>query len=123
MKLNKLNKNSIIEPKIKAVELWKQTHGHISDICTVLGISRTTFYTWLNSDPEFAQTLQDAEGELNDEIREALIQKCAEGDMTAITFYLRKRHPDFKDIKMQPATFIQQNFAEHIKQEMKRFEE
>lgn len=79
----------------QAVELWRQTHGHISNICRALDIERKTFYEWMKN-PDFAQKLLDAEAELNDEIRDALIAKAADGDMTAIIFYLKSRHPDFK---------------------------
>ena len=38
----------------------------------------------------------DSEADLNDEIRQVLIAKAGEGDMTAVIFYLKNRHPDFK---------------------------
>jgi len=102
--LNKLNRSAI--KKMQAVELWRQTKGHISDICRTIGISRTTFYDWLKKDKEFANAIIDAEQELNDDVRDALIQKIADGDMTAIIFYLKKRHPDFQD---RPAILQQFN--------------
>lgn len=92
--VNKVNKFTI--KKERAIELWRETHGHISDICRTIGISRTTFYNWLEKDPEFVNSLAEAEGELNDDIRNVLIQKAADGDMTAVIFYLKNRHPDFK---------------------------
>jgi hypothetical protein len=92
--------------KVKAIELWKETKGHISNICRAIGIERKTFYTWLKKDPDFATALLDSEAELNDDIREALIQKCADGDMTAIIFYLKNRHPDFLQ---RPQTLVQVN--------------
>lgn len=95
---DKVNKMTI--KKERAVELWRETKGHISDICRSIGISRTTFYEWMK-DGEFAQALIDAESELNDDVRNALIQKIADGDMTAIIYYLKNRHPDFKQ-KEQP---------------------
>lgn len=94
--INKINKNSILDPKVKAVELWRETRGHITNICSAIGISRTTFYNWMNEDIEFQKALLDAEWELHDDVRDALIQKVADGDMQAITFYLKNRHPDFK---------------------------
>lgn len=95
--IDKVNKMAIKKPQ--AIELWRETHGHISKICSALGISRTTFYNWMNEDAEFATALVDVEAELSDEIREVLISKAAEGDMTAVIFYLKNRHPDFKQEK------------------------
>lgn len=104
---NKVNKMAIKKPQ--AVELWRETHGHISKICSALGISRTTFYNWMNDDPEFATALVDAEAELSDDIREVLISKAAEGDMTAVIFYLKNRHPDFKQQDKAPQVAVQVN--------------
>jgi hypothetical protein len=82
--------------KAKFVDLYRQTMGHITNTCSAVGINRTTYYNWLDRDPEFAEAIMEAEMELNDDIREVLIQKAADGDMTAVIFYLKNRHPDFK---------------------------
>lgn len=92
--------------KAKFVELWRETKGHISNCCRALGMRRETFYSWLNKDSEFARLLVEAEGELNDDVRDALVQKITDGDMTAIIFYLKNRHPDFKEKKGD--TFVDQ---------------
>lgn len=97
---NTTNTTKMSIKRERAVELWRETHGHISNICRSLGIARSTFYEWMQ-DPEFSALLVEAEGELNDEIRDALITKAADGDMTAIIFYLKKRHPDFIERPVQ----------------------
>lgn len=81
--------------KEQAVELWRETHGHITNICRAINVTRKTFYEWMK-DEKFALRLIDAEQELNDDIRDVLISKAADGDMTAVIFYLKSRHPDFK---------------------------
>ena len=83
--------------KAKLVELWTSTKGHISNMCRSVGVTRKTFYKWLKDDKEFNQEIQDAEWDLHDDVRDALIQKIADGSSTDIQFYLRKRHPDFLD--------------------------
>lgn len=105
--------------KAEAIEQWKLNNGHITNVCKNIGIERKTFYNWLNNDPEFANALLDAEAGLNDDIRDVLIEKAAAGDMTAVIFYLKNRHPDFKP---QPTTLIQNNFGEHAKKELEEFE-
>jgi len=104
----KVNKNALTQPKLKAIELWRETRGHISNICRALDISRTTFYKWMNEDEVFTEALAEAEAELLDDVRDALIQKIADGDMQAITFYLKKRHPDFID--QSNNSIVQNNF-------------
>lgn len=100
--LNKLNKNIVlVGTKARAVELWRETHGHISNLCRATGISRKTYYDWLKGDPEFAQAIEDAEAELNDEMRDALVNKAAGGELGAITYWLDRRHPEFKKAPVQ----------------------
>jgi len=81
--------------KAKAVEFWRETQGNISKLCRAIPIERQTFYRWMKNDPNFAISIFDAEGELNDDVRDVLIQKAADGDMTAVIFYLKNRHPDY----------------------------
>lgn len=96
-KLNALKKEQV-------VELYRQFRGNITLSCQTAEISRTTYYKWLETDQAFQQAIIDAEAELNDEIRDVLVGKAGEGDMTAVIFYLKSRHPDFK----QNNGFIQQ---------------
>lgn len=92
------------QKKQTAVQLWRETYGHITNIAAALKISRQTFYSWLEKDKDFAKAITEAEAELNDEMRRALIDQAAGGNTGAIIFYLKKRHPDFLD---KPNTLIQ----------------
>lgn len=79
------------------VLLYTKLNGNISNTCIGCRISRQTYYDWLNNDENFALAIAESESSLNDEMRELLIQQAANGEMSAIIFYLKKRHPDFKD--------------------------
>ncbi|MCK5296600.1 MAG: hypothetical protein KAJ75_06895 [Alphaproteobacteria bacterium] len=83
--------------KARAVELWRTEFGNITKLCAAIPIARKTFYRWLKADKKFSRAIVDAEAELNDDIRSALIDKAAGGDLGAIIFYLKKRHPEFAD--------------------------
>jgi hypothetical protein len=100
------------------VDSYQKLLGHIGNTCRAVGISRKTYYNWLENDSNFTQSILELEMDLNDDIREVLIQKAAEGDMTAVIFYLKKRHPDFKD---QPNILIQQNFSKVLSNEREEF--
>lgn len=100
--------------KDKFVEAYKATNGNITDSASIAGIDRTTYYRWLEEDNNFALQIMDSEADLNDSIRQVLISKAAEGDMTAVIFYLKNRHPDFKP---QPTTLVQvNNYKDVIKE-------
>lgn len=92
--------------KARFVELYDQLNGHITNTCEGVGISRQTYYDWLEKDKQFATAIIESEKHLNDEIRDVLINKAASGDMAAVIFYLKSRHPDFKQ---SPHTLIQVN--------------
>ena len=102
-----LNTKKAIQ-KAQLVELWRTTRGHVSNMCRTVGINRLTFYNWLKKDKEFNRNIQDAEYELHDDVRDALVQKIADGSSSDIQFYLRKRHPDFKDNRV-PTVAVQVN--------------
>lgn len=93
--------------KDKFIDAYKKTNGNITDCASIAGISRRTYYNWLEDDEEFAMAILDSEADLNDEIRQVLINKAADGDMTAVIFYLKNRHPDFK--QNGPSVAIQFN--------------
>lgn len=104
--------------KEKFIDAYKKTNGNITDSALIAEIDRGTYYNWLKDDDKFAMTILDSEANLNDEIRQVLIQKAAEGDMTAVIFYLKNRHPDFKP---QPTTLIQNNFGDHAKSQLDKY--
>lgn len=96
-----------LDGKKKAfLSIFRQTNGHITDSCRSLPIARQTFYNWLEDDEVFAQAVRDIEWELNDEMRQALIHKAQVGDTASLIFWLKKRHPEFKET---PQTLIQNN--------------
>jgi hypothetical protein len=69
--------------------------------CEKSGISRNSVYRWKNEDPEFEKELETAlkEGEdlVNDMSENQLMVLIREKNWHAISFWLRKRNPKFKD--------------------------
>ncbi len=65
------------------------------------GVSRRAIYNWRESDPAFAKEMEAAleEGEalLNDLTEGQLVNLIREGHLPAVTFWLRKRNPKFRD--------------------------
>ena len=92
--------------KERFIELYGEARTHITDLCRAVGIGRKTYYDWLDKDPEFAMRIAEAESEVNDDMKKALIEKGGEGDLGTIIFWLKMRHPEFK---MQNNTYIQDN--------------
>lgn len=82
--------------KQEFIELYRTTRGFITDICRSIGIARQTYYDWLDADKEFAMAVADAEAEINDEMKQILIDKAGSGDLGAVIFWLKNKHPEFK---------------------------
>lgn len=83
--------------KRRCLDVYKQGYGNITNVCRSCGISRQTYYTWLKEDQVFADAIKDFEHELNDELKAKLFDLAKLGNITAIIFWLRRRHPDFMD--------------------------
>lgn len=127
--MKKINKEleqttlQILHPKKREfIELYRQTRGHISDCARAIGVTRQTYYDWLESDKGFAIAVAEAEAETNDDMKKALIDKAGDGDMTAIIFWLKNRHPDFKQVRETTVAVQVNNYNDIIKTEKSEFE-
>ncbi len=69
--------------------------------CEKVGIARNSVYRWRKEDPEFAKAMDEAlaEGEaiVNDMGESQLLTLMKEKNWHAISFWLRKRNPKFRD--------------------------
>lgn len=69
-------------------------------VCEKSGISRATFYRWINESNEFAEAVEKAFEEGSDRISDLaeskLIQLINEGNLTAVIFYLKHRNPNYR---------------------------
>lgn len=69
--------------------------------CEKVDVSRNTVYRWRKEGPEFAkamdEALADGEAVVNDMSESQLLSKIKNGEWPPIAFWLRKRHPKFKD--------------------------
>lgn len=72
-------------------DVFEKKACNISATCASLGITRQTFYNWLERFPEIAQKVEDAREGLVDFAETQLISKINDGDLNAITFFLRAK--------------------------------
>jgi hypothetical protein len=68
--------------------------------CKRAGVARSTYYRWLKKDAKFAarcaEALEQSTGAVNDIAEAKLISAIQEGNMTAISFWLRSRHSAYQ---------------------------
>lgn len=77
-----------------AIEALKKTLGNVSKACEAVGIDRSTFYDWVNSDPAFAKAMKDVREKTVDIAETALQKLIQEGNPTAIIFFLKTQAKD-----------------------------
>lgn len=79
--------------------------------CEKVGISRNSIYRWRNEDVEFCKNMDKAllEGEelVNDMSESQLISLIRDKNWNAISFWLRKRSPKFRD-RLEVSTTLPQ---------------
>jgi hypothetical protein len=67
--------------------------------CEKMGVARTTFYDWCKKDQEFAKAvdaaLSDGTGLMNDLAESQLLSAVRDGNLGAITYWLKHRHPAY----------------------------
>ncbi len=93
--MNKPN-NFNIKFRIKSqkadfVKALKNKSGNISSACEAVSIGRTTFYDWCKKDQKFLAEVEAASEALIDFAESKLIEKINDGNITAITFFLKTK--------------------------------
>jgi hypothetical protein len=74
---------------------------NVQMVCDKIGISRNTVYRWKEEDADFSsmfeKALQESTSVVNDIAEGHLLKKINNGDFKPITFWLKHRHPEYKN--------------------------
>ena len=73
------------------IDLFGSNRCNISKTCKKIGISRCTYYNWIETDPEFANDVEDAREELIDDVEDKLIALINKGDVPSTIFFLKTK--------------------------------
>lgn len=82
--------------KSKFLEILENSHGIVLSACKSCDLPRSTYYKWLNDDPEFKLAVDDIQ-EMAIDFVESKLMKRIDGDFetppsdTAIIFFLKTR--------------------------------
>lgn len=87
------------ESKARLVEQLKKT-PIVQIACEKEGIGRASYYRWRKEDPKFADAADEAmctgKSLISDLAESQLIKAIRDGNMTAIIYWLKNQHPDYK---------------------------
>ena len=83
-------KNGTVEHiKKELLEALEENYGLVSVACQKIGIGRTSFYRYLESDQTFADQVREIRDKNIDLVEDKLIQKILACDTASIIFYLK----------------------------------
>ena len=96
--------------KEKFLNNFEKSLGIISTACKRTGITRQTYYNWINTDNEFKERVNDIQEAQKDYVESKLIENIEKNDTTAIIFYLKTKAKDrgFTDKINIEAEFVEQ---------------
>jgi len=104
-----MKKNEVIKKRQEFLEKYKQLWT-ITGTARAININPDTVYNWIEKDREFKKQIEKTEKELFDYVKSKLLLAIKEGNLTAIIFFLKTRHPEFQQSQQQTnMMFAQQN--------------
>ena len=73
------------------IEALEQSLGVVTTACKKVGVGRTTFYGWLETDKEFAKAVDEIGEVALDFAESQLHRQIKDGNTTATIFYLKTK--------------------------------
>ena len=83
--------NKTEQHKKAMIEALEKSLGVVTTACKKVGIGRTTFYGWLQDDPEFAKEVDDIQNIALDYAESQLHKQIGKGNTSATIFYLKTK--------------------------------
>lgn len=83
--------NKTEQHKKAMIEALEKSLGVVTTACRSVGVGRTTFYGWMNDDPEFAQKVNDIQDVALDFVESKLFNNIKDGKTAEIIFYLKSK--------------------------------
>ena len=83
--------NKTVHHKKAIIEALEQSLGVVTTACKKVGVGRTTFYGWLDSDAEFKKAVEDIQNIALDFVESQLFKNIKEGKSAEMIFYLKTK--------------------------------
>ncbi len=88
--------DSVDAAKRRAIEAYREL-GIVARACEAAGISRQTWYNWLERDPMFADQARDAEEAAIDALEAEARRRAKAGSDILLMFCLKAKRPEYRD--------------------------
>lgn len=85
--------------KDKFIEIYARDEikGNVSMSCAGVNISRQTYYNWLENDKKFRKIIANLKLKLCDDMEQILIKRAVEKSDTALIYWLKYNHQQYKE--------------------------
>ena len=83
--------NKTEQHKKALLDALEKSLGVVTTACKKVGIGRTTYYDWYNTDPEFKKKVDDLQNVALDFAESQLHRQIAENSTSATIFYLKTK--------------------------------
>ena len=83
--------NKVAYNKNQLIEAMKKSLGIVTNACQMCNISRETFYTYMEKDPEFKKQIEDIENIQADFVESQFMKNIKNGDSSCIIFFMKTK--------------------------------
>ena len=105
-KIDNIKKEGIVKDNMQAefkrvkkqefLKFFRDGLGIITLTCNKINISRGSFYNWYKEDAKFKEAVDGIKSEQHTEVEDRLLNAITDGNIAAIIFYLKSKHPDYR---------------------------
>lgn len=103
----KTRKETTTQKKKKFIKAYSARLCNVSAACEVVGISRTTYYKWVNKDNTFKKAIEDANENFYDSLETVMFSKAVTDKDTTMLIWLSKtkmKHRGYVEKQEQEVT-------------------
>ena len=90
--------------KDAVIQALEKSLGVVTTACKQVGLGRSTFYEWLQNDPEFAKEVAEIQNVALDYAESHLHKQIGKGSTSATIFYLKTKGKNRGYIERQETT-------------------
>ena len=90
-KENKTEQERTKKKKAAFLDAIVSSLGVVHTACKIVGIGRTTYYSWMETDAEFKAAVEDVDNITLDFAEAELFKQMKAGNVTALIFYLKTK--------------------------------
>lgn len=99
--------------KRQLLEALKKSLGVVSSACAAVGVNRSTYYDYLNNDPDFRAEVEDLKNVALDFAETSLLKQIQDGNTSATIFYLKTQGKERGYVERQEVTGSDGKPVEH----------